>query len=243
MIIILLIIILFYLIYDLPYKIHEKFNNEINIDYNVIHLKNINNNNNINRHINIIENESKLKKKINLFDAIHGSNIDLNNLSLYDSRINLTFKYDYIGELGCYLSHMLLIKSFINSKNKYSVIFEDDLKILDDNLDNEIKKIIDKIDNNFDIIFLGNINNIHGDKIIDNIYSINNSDHLWGTHAYIVNNNNAQKIYDSLLNINNPIDIKLEYNINNNILNGYVIYPILVSQNPTKFSSDIKSIK
>lgn len=244
MIIILLVFFFIYLIYDLLYGINEKFDNETNINYNVIHLKNINNNNN-SRYNNIKNNELKLNKKnnklkINFFDAINGSDIDLNNLSLYDSRINLNFKYNYIGEIGCYLSHMLLIKSFINSKNKYSVVFEDDLKILDDDLDDKIKKIIEKLNGNFDIIYLGNLNNNHGEQIINDIYTINKSEYLWGTHAYIVNNKSVEKIYNSLLNINIAIDNKLKYNIDNNILKGYVIYPILVSQNSSEFNSNIR---
>lgn len=237
MIIILLVIFFIYIIYNFLFDINEKFNNEININYNVIYLKSINSNS---RYNNIKDNELKLNKKIDFFDAINGSNINLNELSLYDSEIKLNFNYEYIGELGCYLSHMLLIKSFINSKDGYSVIFEDDLKILDDNLNDKITKIIEKLDGNFDIIYLGNLNDNHGDKIIDDVYTINKSEYLWGTHAYIINNNSAQKIYTSLLYIDIAIDNKFKYNIDNNILNGYVIYPVLVTQNSTEIISNIR---
>jgi GR25 family glycosyltransferase involved in LPS biosynthesis len=135
---------------------------------------------------------------------------------------------------------MLLIKSLINSDTKYTVIFEDDLKILDENLDDKINKITSDLDDNFDMIYLGNLNNNHYEKIKDNIYTINKADFLWGTHAYIINNKNAKKIYDSLLNIDVAIDNKFKNNINNDTLKAYVIYPILVDQNTDELKSDIR---
>lgn len=206
-----------------------------NIDYFVIHIKNSNN-----KYKNIKKNEILLKKKINLYDAIIGKNINLNNLSLIDKNITFNFNYNYSGEIGCYLSHLLLIKSLIKSNKKYTVIFEDDFTILDTQLDDKINKIINKLNSNFDIIYLGNLTNHHYEKIIDNIYTINKIDFLWGTHAYIINNKSAKKIYDSLLNIDVSIDNKLKNNINNNIIKGYVIFPILVDQNINDFNSDIR---
>ena len=229
------IITLVILLLCLLYNFSEKFIGEENINYYVIHMKDSNN-----KYDNIIKNEEKLKNPINIYDAIIGKNIDINNLSTIDPNINFNFNYNYIGEVGCYLSHMLLIKSFINSNSKYSVIFEDDLKILDENLDDKINKIISDLDDNFDMIYLGNLNNNHYEKIKDNIYTINKADFLWGTHAYIINNKNAKKIYDSLLNIDVAIDNKFKNNINNDTLKAYVIYPILVDQNTAELKSDIR---
>jgi glycosyl transferase family 25 len=234
--IITLVILLICLLYNLKYKTHEKFVNNVNINYYVIHMKNSNNN----KYDNVIKNEKILKKKINIYDAVVGKNVDLNNLSNIDPKITFNFNYNYIGEIGCYLSHMLLIKSLINSDTKYTVIFEDDLKILDENLDDKINKITSDLDDNFDMIYLGNLNNNHYEKIKDNIYTINKADFLWGTHAYIINNKNAKKIYDSLLNIDVAIDNKFKNNINNDTLKAYVIYPILVDQNTDELKSDIR---
>jgi glycosyl transferase family 25 len=215
---------------------HEKFQNNENIDYYVIHMKNLNNN----KYDNIIKNEKLLNKKINIYDAIIGKNVDLTDFSSIDPNIKFNFKYNYIGEVGCYLSHMLLIKSLINSNSKYTVIFEDDFKILDTYLDNQVNKIISNLDDDFDMIYLGNLNNNHSQKIIDNIYTVSKLNYLWGTHAYIINNKNAKKIYDSLLNINIAIDNKFKYNIDNKIIKAYVIYPILVDQNTVDLKSDIR---
>jgi glycosyl transferase family 25 len=236
-ILVILVILLLCLLYNFKYNIKEKFKNNENINYYVIHMKNSNN-----KYNNIIKNEKKLKIPINIYDAVIGKNIDLNNLSSIDPNINFNFNYNYIGELGCYLSHMLLIKSLINSSSKYSVIFEDDLNILDNNLNDKINEIINKLNDNFDIIYLGNLNNNHYERIIDNIYTINKLDFLWGTHAYIINNKNATKIYESLLNIDCAIDNKFKNNINNDTFKAYVIYPILVDQNTDELKSDIRPI-
>ena len=225
-----------YLLYNLKYIISEQFQNNKNIDYVVIHMKNSNND----KYNNILKNEKILQKKIKIYDAIIGKNVDLNNLSIYDQNIKFNFKYNYIGEVGCYLSHMLLIKSLINSTSKYTVIFEDDLKILDKNLDDTVNKIIYNLGNNFDMVYLGNLNNNYNMRVIDNIYTVNKWSFLWGTHAYIINNKNAAKIYNSLLNINVAIDNKFKSNINKNIIKAYMIHPILVDQNTDELKSDIR---
>jgi hypothetical protein len=62
--------------------------------------------------------------------------------------------------------------------------------------------------------------------------------HLWGTHAYLVNNRSADKIYKSLLTMNKQIDNQYKDLIDAGILKGYVIYPIIVDQ--AKISSTIE---
>jgi GR25 family glycosyltransferase involved in LPS biosynthesis len=197
------------------------------IDYNVIHLKNLNDK----KKKNILNNEKKLNKKINIFDAIIGKNIDIDKLNIYDKNIKLNYEFKTKSELGCYLSHLMLIKKAINSNKKYTVIFEDDFTILSNDLNKDILEITKKVNDNFDIIYLGNLYESKSEQVIDNIYKKSNIIQLLGTHALLINNKNAQKIYKNLLNINKPIDNLMEQLINENKLNSYVIYPSLVIQN------------
>ena len=234
MIILLLILIIIYLVT----KRFENFNeidNSNYIDYYVIHMKNSCNKKreNINKQI------KKLGKKINIFNAIIGKNIDINKLDKYDKNIKLNYKFKSDGELGCYLSHLMLIKKAINSNKKYTVIFEDDFKIVTKNLNKKILDITRKVDDNFDIIYLGNLYESKSEKIVDNIYKKSDIISLYGTHAILINNKNAQKIYNKLLNINDSIDIVLDKLINNNKLNYYVIYPSLVIQD-NNFNSSLR---
>lgn len=223
MIIIILIILLFLL---LQINNFEKFISPNNINFYVIHMEK-----NTNRMDNIKENENKLNNHIQIFNAIVGNNVDLNNLSIYEKNLINNFDYRYKGEIGCYLSHLMLIKSLLNINTGYTVIFEDDFKIIDNNLHLKINNIISSIDIDFDILYLGNVNNNYSNLYKNNIYYINSQKPLWGTHAYLINNKNIKKVYNSLLNMDKAIDNKIKENFNNKILNGLVIYPILVNQN------------
>ncbi len=59
-------------------------------------------------------------------------------------------------------------KKAINSNKKYTVIFEDDFEIISKDLDTK------KVNDNFDIVYLGNLYESKSNKIIDDIYRKNN---------------------------------------------------------------------
>jgi glycosyl transferase family 25 len=207
------------------------FENFINInnyliDYQVIHMTE-----NYDRVTNIENMSNKINKKITYFEAIKGKNVDLNDLTIYDENIKFNFNYRTKGEIGCYLSHLMLLKNLKNSNFQYCLILEDDFNIINDNFNDELSDIINKIDTDFDLIFLGNLNNNHGEIYKDNIYYVNKNQYLWGTHGYLVNIKNINKIYDNLLNFNLAIDNKYKELINNNILNAYIIYPVIIGIN------------
>ena len=231
-ILLLVILIIIYLLI----KNYENFNEiyeSTYIDYNVIHMKNSCNK----KKENINKQMKKLNKQINIFNGIIGKNI--NKLDEYDKNIKLNYKFKTKGELGCYLSHLMLIKKAINSNKKYTVILEDDFTIVTKDLNQKILDITKKLNDNFDIIYLGNLYESKSEKIVDNIYKKSDIIPLLGTHALLINNKNALFIYNNLLNINGPIDNLLEKLINENKLNYYVIYPSLVIQD-NNFNSTLR---
>ena len=208
-----------------------------NISYNVIHMKNSNEN----KYNNILNIEKQINQKINIFDAIIGKNVNLKNLNIFDENIKFNFNYTFPGEVGCYLSHLLLIKkASYDTNNDYTVIFEDDFKVNNNNLNEEINNIINKTNGDFDMIYLGNLNNNHKKQIIDNIYTVDSVSPLWGTHALLINNKNANKILSNITNIDSAIDNKYKSIIDNNNIKAYVIYPTLVEQNTDDFKSEIR---
>ena len=232
--ILILIIVLIFIIID-NFCMENFTETKINdIDYYVIHMEK-----NKERIPNINENQNKLNQEIKIFDAVVGKNVDLNNLAIYDINLKNNFNYTYIGEIGCYLSHLMLIK-LINKNTGYTVIFEDDFKILSDDLHSDIIHNLDIIDNNFDILVLGNLNNNHSSLYKENIYTIDYFEFLWGTHAYVINNKNAKKIYNALLNMDAAIDNKYKKLFDDKILNSYVLYPILVDQKREEYKSAIR---
>jgi glycosyl transferase family 25 len=187
---------------------------------------------------NIKNQQQKINKKIEIFNAVNGSNLDINNLKnnilANDNKLSLNHN-NKMGEIGCYLSHLNIYKKIKEDNKKgYTLIFEDDFSINSDNLSDELKKALDTLNNkniDFDYLFLGNLKDNHGENIADNLYYLDKNINLWGTHAYIINNKNIDKIIDNLNLIRLPIDNAIEKLSFDNIFNTITIYPNLVIQN------------
>lgn len=157
---------------------------------------------------NIKNQQQKINKKIEIFNAVNGSNLDINNLKnnilANDNKLSLNHN-NKMGEIGCYLSHLNIYKKIKEDNKKgYTLIFEDDFSINSDNLSDELKKALDTLNNkniDFDYLFLGNLKDNHGENIADNLYYLDKNINLWGTHAYIINNKNIDKIIDNITSI------------------------------------------
>uniref|UniRef100_A0A6C0HTN8 Glycosyl transferase family 25 domain-containing protein n=1 Tax=viral metagenome TaxID=1070528 RepID=A0A6C0HTN8_9ZZZZ len=221
------------------------------VEYYVIHDRT-----NQERTKNIETQEAKLGKPIVIFDAIMGKDLDLNNLSVFDPNLHI-IKPNRNNVIGCYLSHFMLIKSLLpensgryessgeflrqntdddvgigrilNKTQGYTMIFENDFEIVTDDLDHQIQHILQIIDKDFDLLYLGNLSEVHSHLYKENIYDIQES--VTGTHAYLVNHRNIQKIYNVLLSMDEAIDWKFSNSIQKKELQGLVIYPTLVNQN------------
>lgn len=193
------------------------------------------------RMINIKNQEKKIKQKIELMDAVKGDTLNINEL-LGSGLLSESYKdANKIKkrEIGCYMSHMNLYNLIkTNNMQGYTLILEDDCNFLHDNFMDILKESLSKLRNyDFDLLYLGNHNNIHGELVIDNIYKTNNNEQLIGTHCYIVNNKNIDKIIASTKFIDSPIDIKIDYLCKKNELNVLVIYPIIATQGGSTYSS------
>ena len=219
-------------------NIDSKFDSDIeniienynNVNYYVIHILSDNT-----RHKNIINHIKRIKLKINIFDAIEGKKIISNDVFINELKINQQGKFKP-GEIGCYLSHLSLLYT-IKDDDNYTVIFEDDFKIEDCNFENYIQNIINKIDIDFDILFLGDLTNNYDEQYKDNIYKINKAQNLWGTHGYLLKNKNIKKIIDNLIIFNDVYDIRLKKLIDDHIINGLIINPNLVFQDRSILST------
>jgi GR25 family glycosyltransferase involved in LPS biosynthesis len=187
---------------------------------------------------NIKKQEQKINNKIEIFNAVNGKNLDIDNLknnNILENENKLSENYNHkMGEIGCYLSHLNIYKKIKeNNKKGYTIIFEDDFLINSDNLINEVKKAIDVLNSkniDFDFLFLGNLNDNHGENIADNLYYIDKNVNLYGTHGYIINNKNIDKIIDNLNKIVKPIDNSIQDLSYDSVFNTIVIYPNLVNQ-------------
>lgn len=230
MLIVLLLLIIFLLNLGINIDKFENWNDDY--DCHVITMKNDN------RIKNIEEQQKKCQIKINIFDAFNGNTLsesnyknELKEKGLLDESNG--FKPDEKKrnrEIGCYLSHLNIYKMIkdkmrnSNYKKKYTIIFEDDVK-LDDNFMQKLKKGMEIIKNkNFDLFYLGTTWVKAGDVVQDNIHT-NAKEPMYGTFAYIVNNNNIDKIINLTEKIDAAIDVKLDKLIKNKQLNTYYFYP------------------
>lgn len=142
-----------------------------------------------------------------------------------------------IGASGCKFSHYNLLKKLKDSKDKYSVILEDDCVLVDDyqNHLNDTLKYIEENNIDFNILYLGC--NLHSKKcveVIDDVLLKCNLDKCFTTHSYLVKNSNIPIILEHIENSDNEID-----NTYTKLNNRFITNPLLTYQR--KSVSDVTS--
>lgn len=204
----------------------EMFENGSSIDYYVISMKGQEK-----RKENILKQQQKMKATINVFDAIVGDDIDMNNVS--NQIIEDNFKNDSKHrkrEIGCFLSHYYILK-LIQSNGKpdgYTVIFEDDFNIVVDNFEEELISALDSMSqHDFDILYIETLSNNMGDPLIKNVCKIDLNKSFYGTQAYIVKNSNIDRLLEATWTIDMPIDHKYASAIRSNKIKAYTFCPFL----------------
>lgn len=245
--IILLLLFIMYIVYYY-YKnnnLNELFNN-FETKFEVVHMTG-----NEDRLKNIRVQEEVAGIDIQLFEAVNGSKLNIDDLKKqgkviynwnthrYNTAPNPEAKQKILnGEIGCYMSHMNLLKKIYESEyDGWTIIFEDDL-LLDKNFKEELNKILQNLNEDIDIIYLGSLNQ---DDCKNGVYK----DTLcypvepWGTQAYMVNKRSAKKIHELIQFIDKEIDIKYKELMNEKKINGLVVVPTLVRQNNNEISSVI----
>ena len=213
----------------------ESFETNVPIDYYVIHHRP-----NLVRAQNIEAQTHLLGKPIAIFDAVYGKDLDTTRLTDFDASLNVTYHHANKNRYGCYLSHLMLVKAQMaksqtaksqTANEGYTVVFEDDFRILDADLDAKIRDIVHAVGTDAELIYLGNLNDNHGD-VVDadtHVYRVHPDQDFWGTHAYIIRNASLPNIHRLLLDMDTEIDHKYAHLIRDGHLTGYVLWPVLVS--------------
>jgi GR25 family glycosyltransferase involved in LPS biosynthesis len=186
---------------------------------------------------NIKNQQSKINKKITIFDAVNGLKLDLDDLlkkNILSNYSNLSKNKNHAKrQIGCYLSHLSIYKKIKkDNKDGYTIIFEDDFLINSDNLLEAVQKAIQTLNSsytNFDFLFLGNSTNNYGMNISDNLHYVNPNKNLYGLYGYVVNNKNIDKIINKTKKINHPIDVIIQDLSYDKIFDTYVLYPHLIN--------------
>ena len=122
---------------------------------------------------------------------------------------NKNYPYFFInpftsGELGCFMSHLLVWKKIINENIDNVIVLEDDC-ILNKNFDSILENVINnEIPDNFNILFLGgrpckNYISEHDVKTSANI-SIKHDNNPYGTFSYLISKKGAELLYNYAMN-------------------------------------------
>jgi len=161
-------------------------------------------------------------KNVTRFPAINGKTLNKNQL-IKDGIISEKNKLK-MGQIGCALSHMEVLKQIQKQNEPFGLILEDDV-IIPPNFN--IHNI--KLPQKFDILFLGGCN-INGKKITENLIkpTTKNGSYNLCWHAVLINKNSAQKILKMLQPLYRPIDSQIREKYDE--LNVYYHYPNLINQ-------------
>lgn len=109
------------------------------------------------------------------------------------------------GAVGCYLSHLNVYKEIVKQKKPYGLIFEDDVRILKNNILYDINKVIDTVPKDWDILLLGCVCFVCGKYA--SYYDVNR---YFLMHGYLIKRKSAEKVLHMLENepIEQQIDAK-----------------------------------
>ena len=181
--------------------------------------------------------------KINptIYEGINKNTLNLDKL-VNDGILSPSYKKsNNIGRIACYLSHINVLKNFLqNTKNNNCFIFEDDIK-LNETLSDKIvhlKKIMNNIPSNWDIIYFGKCAEKCKKKITVNAYTTTNSTPLC-LHAYAVSRKGAEIIVKNAFPIEEGVDYMYRKLIKNQKLNEYTSTIPVFFQNRDNFGSSI----
>jgi len=209
--------------------------------------------------------------KINWFKAFDGTYLN-NNSKRYlhykelflkqiesNKKKNKPYNYNYFpsftnGELGCFMSHLILWKKMIDKDIENAIIFEDDCLFHESFLPTMNKVLTEDIKNihDFPIIWIGgkmvdNYSNHMNEKITENI-SIKFEPHPYCTYSYILSKKGATILFKYVFNKfrgNLPVDYFMDDFLRNNNHKQYIVSPFLCfsQENDGKtaiFKSDIR---
>jgi GR25 family glycosyltransferase involved in LPS biosynthesis len=196
------------------------------IDYYVISLKGRDD-----RIQNIKNQQQKINTTINVFEAVNGDEIDMNNVS--NQIVADSFKEDSKHrkrEIGCFLSHYYILKLIEsnNSSDGYTVIFEDDFDIIIDDFHKKIKNTLESMSQyEFDLLYIETLSNNIGEPLIKDVCNIDWNKDFYGTQAYIVKNSSIARLLEATWIVDRPIDHKYTNAIRTNKIKAYTFCQFL----------------
>ena len=153
----------------------------------------------------------------NLEEAVDGKDLSLPHKNYSELKYNLLHgKKTNLGELGCYLSHLNVLKKFLNTKEDWALVCEDDIEFNED-----IVEIINdalRSEISFDLLRLSGGSNktkeiglpLKLKKIYKDFFLSLNFGFKSGTGCYLINRHAAKNILQKINKMSLPIDHALD---------------------------------
>ena len=114
--------------------------------------------------------------------------------------------YFNLGAIGCFMGHMDFYERCFRQRNKYAVIFEDNVIIKSKKLYGEIQKVIDTMGDNFEMCFFHCLSRLPESQEGD----IEKVKWISSTKCYLIHVENMRKYHKYFLPMDNHIDMKHE---------------------------------
>ena len=149
----------------------------------------------------------------NLEEAVDGKDLSLPHKNYSELKYNLLHgKKTNLGELGCYLSHLNVLKKFLSTKEDWALVCEDDIEFNED-----IVEIINdalRSEISFDLLRLSGGSNktkeiglpLKLKKIRNKFFLSLNFGFKSGTGCYLINRHGAKNIIKKINKMSLPID-------------------------------------
>lgn len=231
------LLLIWYLFYHFSLEAFSE-NDKFDIDYYVITMGNKD------RLLNIEKQQEKIKEKIRKIDAVVGAKLNIDELvesGLVTPEYGIGERSENRSEkrkreIGLSLSNLKVhnIIKETNKPNGYSLIFEDDFSIIDENFQETLNNSLEILkDIDFDLLYLQNNaygSKNKGDNIKENVYYVDKNDSFYGTVAVLVKNKSIDKIIQNTTPINDPLDLQLSSLGFSDKLILLTLYPIIVEQ-------------
>ncbi len=169
-------------------------------------------------------------------DILNRDELIDNNIIDKDCELN-------IGRIACHLSHIKTLKKFLSTDGQSCLIFEDDLKPPDPNINyhEKIKYIVNSVPYDYDIIYFGRCWD-HCEHDIEIVPGVVQSFFPQCRHAYITSREGAKKIINYTLPLGKwPGDYSIANLIKDKTITSYAATPPIFFQNRSEIGSELNN--
>jgi GR25 family glycosyltransferase involved in LPS biosynthesis len=171
-------------------------------------------------------------------DYLPESDIINNHPKVY-SKHSANRKYLNQAELSCYLKHKLAINTIVTT-NEYGFILEDDIKVPSFHLTDMVEAFLVQMKKiKCDILFVGSIASCDLNLTEPCILCNKNTIISRAAHSYIISPNRANELVEYLNNIRAPLDLQINFAIEELNLKSGWSYPHIYQRTE---KSEIKSL-